>query len=103
MQSAIENHFGLQDDPSDVTNETGIILKQSERIDENAISVDESSSNLVPPIASTSSEKLPMNTRLPNDIYGQQTKMIRCYIIHQLVWHCLYGLPQGTKPNVWQR
>ncbi|VDK88842.1 unnamed protein product [Litomosoides sigmodontis] len=82
-KSAIESHFGLQGGPPDVTNETEIVPEQNKRIGENAISVDEDSSNVVSSITSASSEKLPVNTRLPNDIYGQQTKMIRCYIIHQ--------------------
>uniref|UniRef100_A0A158Q6Q2 DEP domain-containing protein n=1 Tax=Elaeophora elaphi TaxID=1147741 RepID=A0A158Q6Q2_9BILA len=102
--NAVESHSGLQSEPQDI-NEAEIALPQTERIgeNENAISVDESSSNLASPSASATNEKLSVNTRLPNDMYGQQNKMIRCYIIHQLVWHCLYGLPQGTKPNVWER
>ncbi|EJD76388.1 hypothetical protein LOAG_16678 [Loa loa] len=81
----------------------GSFFPQTESTDENVVSVDKNNSNLVSPTASATNEKLPMNTRLPNDMYGQQNKMIRCCIIHQLVWHCLYGLPQGTKPNVWER
>ncbi|VIO96526.1 Uncharacterized protein BM_BM6436 [Brugia malayi] len=90
--NTVGTHFGFQ--PPDINCETGIILPQTECRGENAVSVDESSST---------SEKLLLNTRLLSDMYGQQNKMIRCCIIHQLAWHCLYGLPQGTKPNVWER
>ncbi|KAL3998247.1 hypothetical protein ACH3XW_14275 [Acanthocheilonema viteae] len=101
--NAVESHFGFQDELPNTTNQTGIVLPQTERIGENTISMYESNSNVVSPSAPATNEKLPMKTRLPNDMYGQQNKMIRCCIIHQLVWHCLYGLPQGTKPNVWER
>lgn len=103
MQNAVEGHFGLQGEPPDITSETGIILPQTEHTGGNTVLVDESSSNLVSPSVSASNEKLPVNSRLCSDMYGQQNKMIRCCVIHQLVWHCLYGLPQGTKPNVWER
>uniref|UniRef100_A0A1I7VVP8 General transcription factor 3C polypeptide 1 n=1 Tax=Loa loa TaxID=7209 RepID=A0A1I7VVP8_LOALO len=97
-----ESHFRPGEAPN-ITSEARIIFPQTESTDENVVSVDKNNSNLVSPTASATNEKLPMNTRLPNDMYGQQNKMIRCCIIHQLVWHCLYGLPQGTKPNVWER
>ncbi|CAG9532989.1 unnamed protein product [Cercopithifilaria johnstoni] len=100
--NVVESHSGFQGEPPD-TNGTKIVLSHTEHISENAISMDESSSNLVSPSASATNEIKPMNTRLPNDMYGQQNKMIRCYVIHQLVWHSLYGLPRGTKPNVWER
>ncbi|KAM3721200.1 General transcription factor 3C polypeptide [Dirofilaria immitis] len=101
--NTVDGQFELQSEPPDISSETETIFPKNGHIDENAVSVDESSSNLVQPIASAINKKLPMNTRLPTDMYGQQNKMIRCCIIHQLIWHCLYGLPQGTKPNVWER
>lgn len=103
MQDNAENHIKLQGERSGITNEIEVVLAQTEQIGENATSMDEVSSNLVSPSASAANENLQLNTRLPNDMYGQQNKMIRCCIIHQLVWHCLYGLSQGTKPNVWER
>ncbi|VDO62191.1 unnamed protein product [Onchocerca flexuosa] len=103
MQNTVEGQSKLRVEPSDITSEVEIILPQTGHKNENAISIDENNSNLIQLSASATNEKLPVNTRLPTDIYGQQNKMIRCCIIHQLVWHCLYGLPQGTKPNVWER
>ncbi|MCP9260012.1 hypothetical protein DINM_003400 [Dirofilaria immitis] len=103
LLNTVDGQFELQSEPPDISSETETIFPKNGHIDENAVSVDESSSNLVQPIASAINKKLPMNTRLPTDMYGQQNKMIRCCIIHQLIWHCLYGLPQGTKPNVWER
>lgn len=100
MQNDAESHLELQS-KADVVSETGNVA-DPEHTDEKAILVDENSSNLTSHGTSTS-ERLHVNTRYPGDIYGQQNKMIRCCIIHQLVWHCLYGLPQETKPNVWER
>ncbi|VDK81752.1 unnamed protein product, partial [Onchocerca ochengi] len=101
--NSVEGQSELHVESSDITSEVEIILPQTGHTIENAISVDENNSNLIQSSASATNEKLPVNTRLPTDMYGQQNKMIRCCMIHQLVWHCLYGLPQGTKPNVWER
>lgn len=35
--------------------------------------------------------------------YGHQSKMIRCYVLHQFVYQFVYGLPEGTKPTVYNR
>lgn len=39
----------------------------------------------------------------PTVNYGQQNKMIRCYILHQFIWHFVYGLPDGTRPTIYER
>ncbi|VDM36755.1 unnamed protein product [Toxocara canis] len=39
----------------------------------------------------------------PSINYGHQSKMIKCYILHQLVYHFVYGLPEGTKPTIYER
>uniref|UniRef100_A0A914ZHJ6 GTF3C1 extended winged-helix domain-containing protein n=1 Tax=Parascaris univalens TaxID=6257 RepID=A0A914ZHJ6_PARUN len=35
--------------------------------------------------------------------YGHQSKMIRCFVLHQFVYQFVYGLPEGTKPTVYNR
>ncbi|MFH4976341.1 hypothetical protein AB6A40_003050 [Gnathostoma spinigerum] len=39
----------------------------------------------------------------PNISYGYQNKMIRCFVVHELVYHFVYGLGEEVKPNVYER
>lgn len=91
----------VADESLDTAAETESIV-QVETTNE-SVSVDEDSSRAPTCTSKATGNKRTVNTRLPNDIYGQQSKMIRCCVIHQLIWHCIYGMPEGTKPTVWER
>ncbi|VDK39458.1 unnamed protein product [Anisakis simplex] len=39
----------------------------------------------------------------PSVNYGCQNKMIKCYILHQMVYQFVFGHPDGTKPTIYEK
>ncbi|VDN05694.1 unnamed protein product [Thelazia callipaeda] len=103
LQKLVGNQPEILCESSDSTNQPKE-ASQLAAVVESYDSLNENSPSLPLPGSSASGGETSVSgTRLPSDMYGRQSKMIRCFVMHQLVWHCLYGLPEGTKPNVWER